>query len=47
MTLSWIKILDAKTTKYEWSYLLNVRTKIIDGRIFITGKVDTVEEKLK
>ena len=27
-------------------YLLNVRTKIIDGRIFITGKVDAVEEKL-
>ena len=25
---------------------LNVKTKIIDGRIFITGKVDTVEEKL-
>jgi len=29
------------------SYLLNVKSKVLDGRIFITGKVDTVEEKLK
>ena len=29
------------------NYLLNVKTKILDGRIFITGKVDTPEEKLK
>ena len=28
-------------------YLLNVKTKVLDGRIFITGKVNTVEEKLK
>ncbi len=40
------KNLDAKLLATEKSYLLNVRTKIIDGRIFITGKVDTVEEKL-
>ncbi len=40
------KNLDAKLLSMNRSYLLNVRTKIIDGRIFITGKVDTVEEKL-
>ena len=40
------KNLDAKLLATEKSYLLNVRTKIIDGRIFITGKVDAVEEKL-
>ena len=41
------KSLDAKLVSTNRSYLLNVKTKIIDGRIFITGKVDTVEEKLK
>ena len=40
------KTLDAKLISLNKNYLLNVRTKIIDGRIFITGKVDTVEEKL-
>ena len=40
------KSLDAKLISTNKSYLLNVKTKIIDGRIFITGKVDTVEEKL-
>ncbi len=40
------KNLDAKLIATNKSYLLNVRTKIIDGRIFVTGKVDTVEEKL-
>ena len=40
------KSLDTKLLSIEKSYLLNVKTKIIDGRIFITGKVDTVEEKL-
>jgi|TARA_B100000035_G_scaffold190737_1_gene162874 osmotically-inducible protein OsmY len=41
------KSLDAKLLSTNKSYLLNVKTKIIDGRIFITGKVETVEEKLK
>ena len=41
------KNLDAKLLATDKSYLLNVRTKIIDGRIFITGKVNSVEEKLK
>ena len=40
------KSLDAKLLSTNKSYILNVKTKIIDGRIFITGKVDTVEEKL-
>ncbi len=40
------KSLDAKLMATNKSYILNVRTKIIDGRIFITGKVDSAEEKL-
>ncbi len=40
------KSLDAKLLSMNKSYLLNVKTKILDGRIFITGKVDSVEEKL-
>ncbi len=40
------KSLDTKLISTNKSYILNVKTKIIDGRIFITGKVDTVEEKL-
>ena len=40
------KTLDAKLLSTNKNYILNVRTKIIDGRIFITCKVDTIEEKL-
>ncbi len=29
------------------NYFLTVKTKVIDGRVFITGKVDNPEEKLK
>ena len=39
--------LRAKLILMDKSYLLNVKSKVLDGRIFITGKVDTVEEKLK
>ena len=28
-------------------FLLSVKTKVLDGRIFLTGKVDNPEEKLK
>ena len=28
-------------------YFLSVKTKVLDGRIFITGKVDNPEEKLQ
>ena len=27
------------------SYLLSIKTKVLDGRIFLTGKVDNPEEK--
>ena len=29
------------------SYLISVKTKVLDGRIFLTGKVDDPEEKLQ
>ena len=41
------KNLRAKLILMNKGYLLNVKTKVLDGRIFITGKVDIVEEKLK
>ena len=41
------KNLRAKLILINRAYLLNVKTKVLDGRIFITGKVNTVEEKLK
>ena len=41
------KNLRAKLILIDRGYLLKVKTKVLDGRIFITGKVDTVEEKLK
>ena len=41
------KNLRAKLILMNKGYLLKVKTKVLDGRIIITGKVDTVEEKLK
>ena len=41
------KNLIAKLINMNTNYILSVKTKVLDGRIFITGKVDTVEEKLK
>ena len=41
------KNLDAKLLLMNKNYFLNVRTQVLDGRIFITGKVDDPEEKLK
>ena len=41
------KNLIAKLTMEEKKYFLSVKTKVLDGRIFITGKVDNPEEKLK
>ena len=29
------------------SYLLSINTKVLDGRIFLTGKIDNPEEKLQ
>ena len=31
----------------EKTYLLSVKTKVLDGRIFLTGKVENPEEKLQ
>jgi|TARA_B100000795_G_C22751484_1_gene419618 osmotically-inducible protein OsmY len=41
------KNLVARLALNDKKYLLSVNTKIIDGRIFITGKVDNPEDKLK
>ena len=41
------KSLDARLVAMNKNYLLNVKTKVLDGRIFLTGKIDTPEEKLK
>tara|TARA_B100001996_G_scaffold325518_1_gene271464 strand:+ start:378 stop:980 length:603 start_codon:yes stop_codon:yes gene_type:complete len=41
------KNLAARLTLKEKKYLLSLKIKVIDGRIFITGKVDDPEEKLQ
>ncbi len=41
------KNLDAKLILMNKSYLLSINTQVLDGRIFITGKVEDPEEKLK
>ena len=41
------KNLDAKLILMNKNYLLSISTQVLDGRIFITGKVDDPEEKLK
>jgi osmotically-inducible protein OsmY len=41
------KNLLTRLTLKEKSYLLSVKVKVLDGRIFITGKVDNPEEKLQ
>ena len=41
------KNLDAKLLLMNKNYLLSISTQVLDGRIFITGKVDDPEEKLK
>ena len=40
------KSITAKILSRDKKYLLAVKTKVIDGRIFVTGKVDNPEEKL-
>jgi len=40
------KSISAKILSKNKKYLLTVKTKVIDGRIFVTGKVDSPEEKL-
>ena len=41
------KSIDARLITENKNYLINVKTRVIDGRIFITGYVDAPEEKLK
>ena len=41
------KNLSARILLLDKDYFLKVKTKVLDGRIFITGKVDDPEEKLK
>jgi osmotically-inducible protein OsmY len=41
------KNLSAKLINMNTNYILSVKSKVLDGRIFITGKVETIEEKLK
>ena len=39
--------LRARLISADKSYIISVKTKILDGRIFLTGKVNSVEDKLK
>ena len=40
------KNLAARILVKDKKYLLSVKSKVLDGRIFLTGKVDSPEEKL-
>ena len=40
------KSISAKILAKDKKYLLTVKTKVLDGKIFVTGKVDRPEEKL-
>ena len=41
------KNLSARIILLDKKYLFSINSKILDGRIFLTGKVDNPEEKLK
>ena len=41
------KNLSARLTLTEKKYIVNISTKVLDGHIFLSGKVDEPEEKLK
>ena len=41
------KSLVTRLTLKEKSYFLKIKTKVLDGRIFLTGNVDDPEEKLQ
>ena len=41
------KNLAARLALREKSYILSVNTKVLDGRVFLTGKIDDPEEKLQ
>ena len=40
------KNLVARIILKDKNYLISIKSKVLDGRIFLTGKVDTLEEKL-
>ena len=40
------KTISAKILTRDKKHIVSVKTKVLDGRIFITGKVDNPEEKL-
>ena len=40
------KNLVARIIVKDKNYLISIKSKVLDGRIFLTGKVDTLEEKL-
>ena len=41
------KNLMSKLVLRDKSYLLSIKTKVLDGRIFLTGKIENPEEKLQ
>jgi len=41
------KNLSSRVIMSDKKYLLSIKSKVLDGRIFLTGKVDNPEEKLK
>ncbi|WP_435148909.1 BON domain-containing protein [Candidatus Pelagibacter bacterium nBUS_32] len=41
------KNLAARILLKDKKYILNIKSKVLDGRIFLTGKVDNPEEKLQ
>ncbi len=41
------KNLSARLLIMDKKYFLSIKSKVLDGRIFLTGKVDNPEEKLK
>jgi len=41
------KNLTTRVVLKDKSYLLSVKTKVLDGRVFLTGKVNNPEEKLQ
>ena len=41
------KNLQARLALTEKKYIIKISVKVLDGRIFLRGKVDTAEEKLK
>ena len=41
------KNLSARLALADKKYFLTIQTEVLDGRIFLTGKVDGPEEKVK